>query len=169
MRREHGFTYLGLLAVLAFMQGALAYSVMTGSAISRRDREEELLFVGAQFRQAIQAYANATPLGSHNAPRKLEYLVRDERHEPTRRHLRKVYIDPLTARADWNLHFDPVGGIIGVNSNAPGRPVKQANFDPGFEFFKDAESYQQWIFSPAGLAALSAPAVPHQKSPPPNR
>jgi hypothetical protein len=40
----------------------------------------------------------------------------------------------------------PEGGIMGVFSKAPGKPLKQGGFDAKDQEFKDKSSYQDWRF-----------------------
>ena len=50
------------------------------------------------------------------------------------RHLRRLYRDPLTGSADWGVVKGPDGGVIGVYSQAPGKPLKQDGFPPAWGF-----------------------------------
>jgi type II secretory pathway pseudopilin PulG len=75
MQRSKGFTYLGLLIAVALMGIGLALIGDVWSTTVKRERERELLFVGAQFRQAIRRYYDGSP-GVKQYPRKLEDLPR---------------------------------------------------------------------------------------------
>jgi type II secretory pathway pseudopilin PulG len=143
---QGGFTYLLLLVLIAALSAVAAVSLQQGSALSRREREVELLHLGRQFQSALQSYQVATPAGSRARPRTLEELVRDDRAPVPRRHLRRVLIDPITGHAEWGLLRDPTGEIVGVYSLAPGSPIKQSGFDPAFEHFREAKSYADWVF-----------------------
>ena len=124
---QAGFTYVGLLIAVVFVGlGAVGWARLLASA-DRADREAELLFVGRQFRQAIQSYVKAGP-GQY--PSTLEDLVRDPRTPAIRRHLRRVFVDPITNKAEWGLVAAPEGGIMGVYSLSPRTPMKRANVDP---------------------------------------
>lgn len=117
---ESGFTYLGLLAVLALGGAGLAALGTQWAVAAQRDRERELAFRGEQFRRAIERHwrAQEPPQG----PPSLQALLADERVRPPRHHLRRLYADPLTGRVDWILLQDPEGrGIVGVASRAEGR------------------------------------------------
>jgi hypothetical protein len=57
-----------------------------------------------------------------------------------RRHLRRLYPDPMTGQADWVL-LRQGDHIIGVRSRATGRPFKQAGFEKRDADFAGAASY----------------------------
>lgn len=144
--RHGGFTYLGILFAVAFMGVGLAATGTVWSLNARRSQERELLFVGHEFRQAIARYYRAGPGGVRQYPRSLEDLIVDRRTALAQRHLRRIYRDPITLQADWELIIIPDGSIIGVASRADGRPLKQANFDPDDTGFEDAKCYCDWRF-----------------------
>ena len=110
-----GFTYLSLLVVLALMGAALAALGSQVSTLAQRDREQELLFRGAQIRDAIGRFrAAALPT---RYPSSLDELLTDERGPLPLHHLRQRYADPFTGQPDWVLLRDEAGtGIRGVHS-----------------------------------------------------
>lgn len=118
-----GFAYVALLAALAGL--ALMAGVATEQIehAAQRDREEQLLFVGSQFRQAIASYYEKSP-GIKRYPGKLEELLQDNRFPKPIRHLRRIYVDPMSNQADWQLLSSTMGGIIGVNSRSRLPPIR---------------------------------------------
>jgi type II secretory pathway pseudopilin PulG len=161
MARQHGFTYLGLLFAIAFIGLLMASAGQVWHTTAQREREEDLLFVGEQFSQAIAAYRLATPGQPKQYPRSLEDLVEDKRWPVPRHHLRKIFVDPMTGRKQWGLIR---GGdqITGVYSLGEGRPIKQGNFPPGADSFAGAKTYQEWRFvatpDNGGAAGQAVPA-----------
>jgi type II secretory pathway pseudopilin PulG len=113
-----GFTYLLLLFVLAIGSAALATLAQQWLNLDQRERETELLFRGTQFVRALASYAAATPAGRPAAPSSLEELLVDQRSEPARHHLRRLYVDPFTRQADWQLLTNETGQIIGLHSRS---------------------------------------------------
>ena len=145
--RQKGFTYIGLLLLLAMMGTALAGAGTLWSIESRREKERDLLFAGEQFRSAIAAYRDRTPAGqAPRFPRRLEDLLKDERWPTTRRHLRQIYVDPMTGKREWGLERSPAGEILGVHSLSMQQPLKQAGFPPHQEQFAGATTYRDWNF-----------------------
>jgi len=151
--RQGGFTYLGALFAVVLLGVALAATGEVWHTSSRRDKEQELLYAGSQLRQAIQSYHQKSP-GAPEYPLRLEDLVRDNRYPFVMRHLRRIYPDPMTGSRDWGLvRLD--GRIVGVFSQSPERPLKQAGFAKEYLAFEKQESYGGWVF----LATEAAPAT----------
>ncbi len=136
------------------MSIALALAAQICSTLDRRAKERQLLFVGAQFREALGRYYDGSPGPQKQFPATLEDLLHDKRYADTRRYLRKIYLDPLTGQTQWGLVKGPDGTITGVYSLAAGVPIKVANFEYGFAF-SNKKSYAEWIFGPNALALLA--------------
>jgi type II secretory pathway pseudopilin PulG len=155
--QARGFTYLGLLILLAVIGIAAAAALQVGAIVQRRAAEEELLAIGNEFRQALISYANATPAGQKRAPATLQDLFRDPRYPDVRRHLRKLYADPLTGREEWGVVVWQDGsGIAGIYSLAQGQPIKIGHFATPFQEFVGKTSYRDWIF---GIDSVQRPPI----------
>lgn len=102
---SRGFTYLWLLFVIALGGVALAALGQRQQTLQQREREAELRFRGEAIAQALASYARATPAGANPLPQRLEDLLEDRRSGATRRHLRRLYVDPFTGRPDWVLQI----------------------------------------------------------------
>lgn len=147
MRRQGGYTYIGLLIVVTLMGTVLAAAGSVWHTQARREREAELLFTGDQFAAAIGRFYERTPVGQRpRFPMRLEELIEDRRWPTTTRHLRRVYLDPVTGKPEWGIVRAPDGGILGVFSLSRETPLKRANFAPAHEDFEAAASYQDWRF-----------------------
>ena len=141
-RTERGFTFLGLLFVIAMLGIALSAVGVVWSAEIRRDREVQLLFVGDQIRAAIGHYYRE----GGQYPQALTDLLEDKRVPQTRRYLRRLYPDPMTNSADWQPIVAPQGGIMGVASSSQLKPIKVANFPQIDASFEKTECYCDWKF-----------------------
>jgi type II secretory pathway pseudopilin PulG len=108
----------------------------------RRDKERELLFVGSQFRTAIELYY----LNHARYPHSLEDLLKDPLYPSTRRYLRKIYRDPMTGRNEWGVVRGADGGILGVHSLSEMQPIKISGFGRAGSGFDGAEKYSEWVF-----------------------
>ena len=164
-----GFTYIGLLIFIALMGIGLALAGQVWHTAMQSEKEKELLFVGDQIRTAITKYYEGSPGGAKKFPKSLEELLDDRRHPTTKRHLRKIYRDPMTGEARWGLVESPTGGIMGVYSLSKGEPRKIAGFGVRDEAFADATSYAAWKFAysataiaqtEAGMAPTPVPGAP---------
>lgn len=150
-RRARGFTYLGMLILLAVLGLVGAAGLKMGTLLQRAAAEEELLEIGAQFSEALRSYAAATPPGQPQQPPGLQDLLKDPRFPNPRRHLRKIFVDPVTGKAEWGILYvgDKVG-VLGVYSLSNARPLKVANFDIRFLGMENRERISDWKFLMAG-------------------
>ena len=143
-----GFTFLGLLMIVAIMGvGLLAVGEVWHSA-RQREKEQELLFVGNQFRQAIKSYYLHTPAGHQRYPATLEDLLKDPRYPSTQRYLRKIYPDPISGSTEWGILINSTNkAIIGVYSKSEETPIKQGNFRLRDKGFEGKTKYADWLFT----------------------
>lgn len=163
-----GYTYLGLLFMVALAGGALSVVGKSWSTAELREREQQLLFIGNEFRRAITSYYDAQEGGSPKRfPESLEDLVEDNRFPTPRRHLRRIYADPMTGKADWGLVLSPDKRIMGIYSQSEGKPMKTAYFKAAEAQFGEAAHYRDWKFayqqaapSPDGGGAPGSPPLP---------
>lgn len=147
--RERGFTYIGVLLLVALMGIALAASGQLWHTLQQREKERELLFIGQQFRLALKHYARHTPGKARRAPLQLQELLQDPRHPDVRRYLRKMYVDPMTGGTEWGLVTGPDGEIHGVHSLSSQEPLKKSNFGLADKPFEGMMKYSDWVFMPA--------------------
>lgn len=144
--RPAGFAYLLLLVALAVVGAASAASLSVGATLGRRAAEEDLLAIGAEYERALASYSRSTPAGKSPYPKTLDELMSDPRYPGVKRHLRKVYVDPLTGSDAWGFMRSPDGAIVGIFSRAHGVPIKRSGFAPGWERFSEAKDYSDWVF-----------------------
>ena len=152
---QSGFTYLGILFVVAFIGVGLGVIGQLWSISARRSDEQQLLFVGDAYRRAIASYYQH----GGRFPQTLDELVLDTRVTPPMHHLRKLYVDPVGYGTEWRVVAGADGGIAGVASQSMVKPLKVANFQREYKAFEDAECYCQWEFT------YSAPARFRQRRP----
>ncbi len=140
-----GYTYIGLLLLVALMGVSLSVVGQVWHTKQKRDREDELLFIGNEFRRAIGYYYVSTPGGAARFPRSLEDLLKDPRVPGVRRYLRRIYRDPMTGKKEWGLV--KMGEFItGVHSLSEEAPLKKRGFRPADRRFEDKDRYADWIF-----------------------
>ena len=162
----YGFTYIGVLILVAVLGVGLAATATLWETAQRRENERELLFIGRQFAAALRSYDEATPAGKPRFPSKLEDLLEDPRQFGVRRHLRKVYVDPMTRKAQWGLVLSPGGGILAVHSLSQQQPLKVAEFEAQFAAFTRAGKYSDWKFGMISAAPAVRGAKPSASSGP---
>lgn len=145
-RAQKGVTYLGVLMLVAVSAVVLAGQGAFSAVDGQRQREEELLFVGGQFRNAIKSYYEGTPGPAKRYPHDLDDLLLDRRVEPPVRHLRRIYADPITGTQRWGQMHAPEGGVMGVHSLSRGVPLKQSGFAQADAAFPGKSSFSEWVF-----------------------
>lgn len=145
--RQAGFTYIGLLIFIAILGLVATATVAAGSVMQRRMAEDELLFIGSQFQAAFKTYYETSPPGQRPYPSSLSDLIRDPRYAGIRRHLRKIYADPLTGREEWGTIEAPGGGVMGVYSLSAETPIRVSGFEPEFAAFDGKKKYSEWVFT----------------------
>jgi type II secretory pathway pseudopilin PulG len=166
-RVQAGFTYVGLVVFVAILGMVGAATLKVDGLLRRAAAEQELLEIGAAFSEALRSYAAATPQGFPTAPPTLQDLLKDPRFPGMRRHLRKIFVDPITGRNEWGVVYqgDKVG-VLAVYSLSQAKPLKVANFDARFPHFENREHLSEWKFA-AGEAAPARQPVPPAPQPAP--
>ena len=151
-RGDEGYTLVSLLALIAVMGIAMATIAPTWRFLVIRDREEELIFRGEQYRTAIELYQK-----EFNAlPTKLADLVKHHK-------IRRLFRDPTNGREFELIYATPEGNmrasrlsedqqrrlrsadmpggtsmtIVGVVSSSPEKALRPWN---------DKEYYNEWEF-----------------------
>ena len=156
---QRGAIYLFLLFLVATTSVAGAVAFKSWTTEMQREREAELLAIGNAFRAAVASYYEASPAAAKSYPPSLDALLRDPRFPNVRRHLRQIYPDPMTGRADWVPIAAPAGGLAGVASRSEEVPLKRAGFDDANRAFADLgrdparpPRYRDWefVFVPGG-------------------
>jgi type II secretory pathway pseudopilin PulG len=162
-RACRGFTYLTAIFIVALMGAGYAKIGEMWQTSSARDKEAQLLFVGNQYRRAIERYYQS---GAKRYPTTLEDLLKDARMPTTQRYLRQLYPDPITGSAQWAIVKAPDGGIMGVYSRSEAVPIKKANFKLPERDFEVAKTYADWKFIYTPGAPAAAPSTPAAPAPP---
>lgn len=144
-----------MLAVFTISVGLLVAFPVWETQI-RRDKEEELIFRGKQYMQAVGIYLAKYP-GRY--PSTLEELL-------DKKCIRRLYRDPMTRGGEWNVILATGAGAAraSVSAEAPqevlvvpaGRlggikdarilGVVSSSTDKSIRLFDDQESYDRWLF-----------------------
>lgn len=144
--RQGGFTYLAVLFIVAAVGVLLWKAGEYWSFAQQREKERELLYIGHQFRNAIASYYIKSPGTVKRYPENIENLLEDKRYLTIQRHLRKVFVDPMTTTKEWGLVPAPSGGIMGVYSRSEKEPIKVGYFAKADADFVSKTRYSEWKF-----------------------
>ncbi|HRV05345.1 MAG TPA: hypothetical protein P5517_00455 [Candidatus Saccharicenans sp.] len=159
VNQTSGYILIFLLIIIFVLTVGLLVAVPVLETQLKRENEEELIFRGQQYVEAIRLYQQQRP-GSY--PQSLEELIKA-------RCLRRLYPDPMSESGEWNLLLIPpvtagptasaqAGGggtdrllvvtaaglkkisrpqIVGVVSSSPEKSVR---------IYDGEEYYQKWLF-----------------------
>lgn len=145
-RKQQGFTYviaMFLVAVLSVLGLRRLQITLTNE---KRDKEAQLLMVGLSYHKAIKSYYERSTGSVNLYPPDLDALLEDNRTSTLQRHLRKLYVNPLSGVNDWVLIPGPNGGVMGVYPPSAAEPIKTGNFPAEVAQFEGAKQYQEWRF-----------------------
>ncbi|MCE3264625.1 MAG: hypothetical protein K0R43_3704 [Pseudoduganella sp.] len=149
---QRGFTYVSVVILVMVIGLVGAASLRLGVTLQRAAAEQALLDIGMEYSNALASYAAATPDGQPNYPNSFQELLKDPRFPQLRRHLRRVYVDPMTGKAEWGIvKAHENGGILAIHSLSKAAPIKIANFPPRFLAFEGKASLSEWRFSGEGV------------------
>jgi hypothetical protein len=132
-----------------------------------REKEEELLFRGGQYRFAIERYYLAIP-SRQQFPQTIDDLLKDSRSAAGKRFLRQKYLDPITGE-DFEVIRDLTKGnrITGVYSKSEKEPIRTTGFDEIYKEFEGKKKYNEWKFvvtppavQPGGPGKPGGPGMP---------
>jgi type II secretory pathway pseudopilin PulG len=153
-----GFTYMTLLVILTIVGIGLGAAGKYWSNVILRDKEEELLFRGDQYRQAIERYYLGRP-GLLQYPQNIDELLQDNRTPANKRHLRQRYKDPMT-NEDFVVIKDPLTNrIMGVHSASDKEPHKKSGFPEVYKDFASKGTYSEWQFV-STIKLVQQPTLP---------
>jgi len=167
VRLQRGIALLAALLAVALVSLASLVPLQNAAKDARREREAELIFIGRQYRDAIERFHAATPAGLRQYPAAIEDLLEDRRFPQPRRHLRRLYADPFTGQPDWVL-VRVQGRIVGLHSRSGRAPLKQRGFDADLAGFAGAQRISDWRFmAGSGAAESGTPSAPPGSPEPP--
>lgn len=142
--QQQGFTYIGVLVIVAVMMMALGAASQIWHSVMQREKEQELLFIGHQFRAAIgQYYAKS---GGRYPPSLDALLELSDLGVKKVRFLRKLYKDPMTGESDWGLVVGVDKKITGIYSLSEEKPYKTTGFINADAELELAKTYSDWKF-----------------------
>ncbi len=144
-----------MLAVFTIAVGLMVAFPVWETQI-RREKEEELIFRGKQYMEAVRVYLAKYP-GRH--PSTLEELL-------DKKCIRRLYRDPMTRDGEWNviLATGSVAAPASVSGEAPQEvlvaPAKRlgglkdarilgvvsSSTDKSIKLFDNQDSYDRWLF-----------------------
>lgn len=128
---EAGYNLVVLMVAITVMNILIAASLPLWSRIIQHDKEEELIFRGLQYAEAIRVFR----VRFQRAPVRIEELV-----EAKPRCIRQLWKDPMTEDGKWKILYEgvpqvpgaPPGGGKGEDPGDPQGEDPEGSGDPGF-------------------------------------
>ncbi len=154
---ENGFVYLWALFAVVLAGIVMAGTGQVWQVKSQREKEAELLYIGEEFRKAIMSYYNTGP---KQYPESLEDLLQDKRTPAIKRHLRKIYTDPITNTIEWGIveESSPGNNPASTKSAAPGsNPASNKGSTPGNSASPSSNQASSNTLAPSNQASSNSP------------
>jgi type II secretory pathway pseudopilin PulG len=181
--RQSGYNMVVLMVLVTVLHVLVAAALPSWSGAIQREKEEELIFRGLQYAEAIRVFQ--ARFG--RPPARLEELV-----EVEPRSIRRLWEDPMTGEARWGLIFAGGGapipgqgqeqggaGGLGTDATQPPPTISSGDRDQVTQGpisgvhslargeamieFQGKQSYSEWHFTVDLLQ--QGPAMPAQPGP----
>ncbi len=189
---EGGYSMVILIMIVTTLTVMTAVALPLWTAMGQREREEELIFRGLQYAEAIRVFQRR--FGRY--PVRLKELI-----EVKPRCIRQLYTDPMNEEGQWGLIF-ATGGATRVGSRQQQQRAEQSNLidqgagtlpesdlpqshnlfgnkketvgpisgvhstaatEKAFKTFQDQDQYEQWAFTVDLVSGIAnAPDRPPQ-------
>lgn len=143
INRQSGFTYLLALLAVAVVTITSGVTYTSSRYTATKAMEEELLFRGTAYYQAIKSYYLASTPRQY--PNRLDDLLKDPRFLTAKRHIRQLY--PAPKGGEWRVIYNKQKRIMGVHYDSEKKPIKESGFLKPFEGFAQTKKYSDWSFS----------------------
>jgi hypothetical protein len=138
-RGSPGYTFpLMLVIITALTYGASRIEIAASYRV-KRDKEEELLFRGLAYMEALKEFYAK----NKRYPRDLRELYGKSPDGSC--FIRQIYKDPMTGK-DFRLLQTEGDEIIGVVSTSATKPFRTADFEEELAGFGKATTYADWKF-----------------------
>jgi len=115
MKKPRGYILIMLMLMVTVMGIGLMVAVPVWETQLRREKEEELIFRGRQYIEAVRIFQLKNP---GRFPKSMDELVEEKC-------LRRPFKDPMTPEGEWNiiLHQEGTGMTRGPQAPGPTSPV----------------------------------------------
>lgn len=152
-RGKRGYVLIILMMAVFILAIALTVAVPVLETELRREKEEELIFRGRQYIEAVRLYQTKNP---GRFPTSLKELL-------DKGFLRKLYPDPMTASGEWDVVLDPGGqagaeaggtrqvlvaplSALGSIQNPILLGVVSSSKKTSIRLYEDQDRYDKWLF-----------------------
>jgi len=153
MLQREGYSIIILLVAISVLSIGLLVAIPVWQTQIQREKEEELIFRGKQYVEAIRRYQLIHP---GRFPKNIEELIKEKC-------LRKLFTDPMTELGEWNIILlyqgpstkrrQPTNKVLVVpleslpsipNPNVIG--VVSSSTEKSIRIHQEQETYDKWLF-----------------------
>lgn len=154
-RSEGGYNLVILAVLLTIMNVMAAAAMPMWSAAIKREKEEELIFRGFQYAEAIRVFQRRFG----HSPVRLEELI-----EVQPRSIRKMWKDPMSEDGTWGIVYadvDPNAPPLNPDPNAPPRTgpivgVYSKSSEESIQVLFGQQRHSDWKFTVEALTSGGA-------------
>ncbi len=118
--REAGYNLVVLMVAITLMYIMIAAALPLWTRIIQHDKEEELIFRGLQYAEAIRVFR----IRFQRAPVRIEELL-----EAKPRCIRQLWKDPMTEGGKWKILYEGVPQVPGTVTPQPGKDEEEEGGD----------------------------------------
>jgi hypothetical protein len=152
MKESRGYLVIMLMMAVFVITLGLLVAVPVWQTELQREKEEELIFRGKQYAEAVRIYVQKN---SGRYPASLKELL-------DKKCIRKLYRDPLGPGGQWNVILvagRPAGGgqagqevlvaperVLPAIKNAQILGVVSSSVNRSVKIYNDQESHDKWLF-----------------------
>jgi hypothetical protein len=159
MAVKKGYLVIMLMMAVFVLTLGMLIAVPAWQTEARREKEEELIFRGKQYVEAVRLYVLKYP---GRFPASLKELL-------DKKCIRRLYKDPMTENGEWNVITNPgTAGPAGGAGGAGGGSGQQvyvvpekalssvrqpivlgvvsSSKKPSVKIYNDQETYDKWLF-----------------------
>ena len=152
MKESRGYAIIMLMMAVLVITLGLLVAVPVWQTELQREKEEELIFRGKQYAEAVRIYVQKNP-GRY--PASLKELL-------DKKCIRRLYKDPLGPGGQWNVILvagRPAGGgqagqevlvaperVLPAIKNAQILGVVSSSVNRSVKIYNDQESHDKWLF-----------------------
>ncbi len=151
--KKNGYTLLILMFALFVMSLGLLIAVPVWQTQLQREKEEELIFRGKQYVEAIRLYQTKKPA---TFPKSLDELLKEKC-------IRKLYKDPMTGQGEWDVIL-PYSGVSTRKTTSPQKVlvvphgvlrsvenpqiigIVSSSKRKSVKIYMEQDSYEKWLF-----------------------
>ncbi len=150
-RGRRGYVLIILMMAVFILAIGLMVAVPVLETELRREKEEELIFRGRQYVEAVRLYQAKNP---GRFPTSLKELL-------DKGFLRKLYTDPMTSSGEWDIVLEPGGqaaaggtrqvlvaplSALATVQNPIVMGVVSSSTKTSIRMYEDQDRYDKWLF-----------------------